>query len=78
MRALRRLWINIRIDFLVWVGRYARKAQRARGLSFQPSRPACFSTSLEDLAGKNLSDNTSLEDVDEKSSCNNHVLILSD
>jgi hypothetical protein len=46
-------------------------------LSFQPSSPACFSTSLEDLAGrdlvgdsaledlagKNLSDNTSLEDL---------------
>jgi hypothetical protein len=32
-------------------------------LSFQPSYPACFSTSLEDLAGRTLVNNNSLEDL---------------
>jgi hypothetical protein len=87
MRALRRLWINIRIDFLARVGHFAQSAacagvelpnlatsrhvgtsrlrsKTSRGrasrnddvlvLSFQTSRPACFSTSLEDLAGSSV------------------------
>ena len=31
-------------------------------LNFQPSSPACFSTSLEDLAGSKLVNDTTLED----------------
>jgi hypothetical protein len=33
------------------------------GSSFQASSPACFSTSLEDLAGRALINITSLEDL---------------
>jgi hypothetical protein len=43
--------------------RESRAKRSVRVLSFQTSSPACFSTSLEDLAGAGLDNVTTLEDL---------------